>query len=599
MSISSNVVRRAGSANYYARLSVPVDLLDVYGGKRELWKSLSTKEPKEAKIRVLAVLQDWHSQFAEMRRRRAPTATDLQGAVWDHYRSELDHHRRDREALPTQAQLTGASAQIQADIATGAVSWSDDQLVQLDATVELLAMRDRAKLDRDFRARRKAALIEHLRDGETALVEWAADAVIAREGLLVEKGTPRYRELCHGLQRAELEGIRQVEAEEAGEFGRKPQDPIIKPALPFASNTTAAPGESVMELYEEYAADNPRGVKADTLAMNRQIVGLFDGCVGPRFPAKRIDKKAVREWKRELRKFPIKAAEIREFRGLTFAKIIQANEKLGKPTISPRTVNKYLSALGAFCKWLSDHGHLDENPVTGMHASIDKDETKVRPYTTKQLQMIFTSPLFTGCESEAKLHRPGDLEVRDHRYWLPLLSLFTGARMGELAQLLVDDVRQEHGQWILHITREGDTAKSTKTKGSQRVVPVHPELVKLGFPEYHAKALRKADKRLFPDIEPDTRGQLTGHYSRSYGRYVAKIGVKVDKTLNFHSYRHGMADALRRAGYRDEEFKFLLGHTGATTTGRYGVLPEGELSQRVKLIKAVSFPGLDLLHLAA
>jgi hypothetical protein len=36
----------------------------------------------------------------------------------------------------------------------------------------------------------------------------------------------------------------------------------------------------------------------------------------------------------------------------------------------------------------------------------------------------------------------------------------------------------------------------------------------------------------------------------------------------------------------------LLGHTKATTTGRYGILPEGILSERVKMIEAVEFPGL-------
>jgi hypothetical protein len=36
----------------------------------------------------------------------------------------------------------------------------------------------------------------------------------------------------------------------------------------------------------------------------------------------------------------------------------------------------------------------------------------------------------------------------------------------------------------------------------------------------------------------------------------------------------------------------LLGHTKATTTGRYGILPEGILSERVKMIEAAAFPGL-------
>jgi site-specific recombinase XerD len=44
--------------------------------------------------------------------------------------------------------------------------------------------------------------------------------------------------------------------------------------------------------------------------------------------------------------------------------------------------------------------------------------------------------------------------------------------------------------------------------------------------------------------------------------------AKVDKTVNFHGLRHGIANAFRNAGYLDEQFNMLLGHTKATTTGR-------------------------------
>jgi hypothetical protein len=35
------------------------------------------------------------------------------------------------------------------------------------------------------------------------------------------------------------------------------------------------------------------------------------------------------------------------------------------------------------------------------------------------------------------------------------------------------------------------------------------------------------------------------------------------------------------------------GHTKATTTGLYGVLPQGILSERVKMIEAVAYPGMN------
>ena len=107
------------------------------------------------------------------------------------------------------------------------------------------------------------------------------------------------------------------------------------------------------------------------------------------------------------------------------------------------------------------------------------------------------------------------------------------------------------------------------------------------------------EARLFPEIKADTRGNLSGFPSRWYGRYVARIGVKNDKKINFHSYRHSFVDALRRAGYYKEAYQPLIGHAGASVTDRYGSLPDGTLQKRVEMVEAVRYDGLDLSGLSA
>jgi hypothetical protein len=39
----------------------------------------------------------------------------------------------------------------------------------------------------------------------------------------------------------------------------------------------------------------------------------------------------------------------------------------------------------------------------------------------------------------------------------------------------------------------------------------------------------------------------------------------------------------------DEQFNVLLGHAKRTTTGTYGIIPQGILGERVKMIEAVSY----------
>jgi integrase len=282
---------------------------------------------------------------------------------------------------------------------------------------------------------------------------------------------------------------------------------------------------------------------------------------------------------------------------MSFRKVIEANQTEGKPAISGKTINKYLSALGAFCQWLLANDFIQEDVMRGMYLNIDKSEKKRFPYTAEQLTTIFSSPLFTGCVGEGREHEPGDLRIRDWRFWLPLIGLYSGARLGEIAQLLTADLRQIHGQWVFHITREGSVLKSTKTAGSERVVPVHPELIKLGLLEYHASVQKRGAEQLFSEIKQDRRGFFSGAPSSFFNDYLRAIGVKVDATVNFHSFRHGIADAFRRAGYLDEQFGCLLGHSKSSTTGKYGILPEGMLAERVKMIEAVAFPGLEIGHL--
>uniref|UniRef100_A0A939M9H7 Phage integrase family protein n=1 Tax=Bradyrhizobium barranii subsp. barranii TaxID=2823807 RepID=A0A939M9H7_9BRAD len=119
-------------------------------------------------------------------------------------------------------------------------------------------------------------------------------------------------------------------------------------------------------------------------------------------------------------------------------------------------------------------------------------------------------------------------------------------------------------------------------------MPVHSGLVELGLLEYHSSMVARGEQRLFPEAERDKRGYF-GDASKFFNAYFRAVGVKVDKRVNFHSLRHNVTDAFRAAGYLDEQHGVLLGHTKASTTGRYGVLPEGPLRDRVTMIEAIRY----------
>lgn len=584
------------NAVYYALMDIPSDLVEHYKTKQR-WKSLKTKDLEEAKKRLNPVIDLWRAEFEDVRSRRELTANDKAEAVWQHYSDTLERDEQKRTSAPTETDIDTLTKDTIESIQRDKVDIRNP-LSMLSAGIELSAMKADAKLNTLYRRAKLYDLKKHLAKGETVLVDHAVTDFINRNKLIVTNGSPERMDLARKLMRAEIEALERTLERDNGDYSGSPKDPIVKPVTGTARQQ-AIKGETILELFEIYAAENPRNISSDTLNQARRDIGTFVDYVGSNCPVSRMDKKAVREWKALLMRYPVKASETKAFSGMKIAQIVKYNEKVGKPVLTPRTVNRYLSNLGAFCNWLVNHGYIDQNPTDGMSLSKEK-KISTLPFTTEQLNTLFKSPLFVGCKSATEwrnISKTGSIKIRDHRFWVPLIMLYSGARNAEVAQLNIDDVRQEHGHWIMHITEEGDGEKSVKTRGSMRVVPIHSELIKFGFLNYHAELKQSGQSRLFPLAGRNSRGQMMADFSREFSRYLEHIGMKIGRGLSLYSFRHGVADALRRAGYLDEQFGFILGHTSGTMTGRYGMMPEGMLQQRVDLIESISYQGLDLSHL--
>lgn len=601
MTRRSNLIRREGGT-YYARIYIPTELQDHFPSEDKKI-SLRTKDEATAKLRLNAVVYEWGVKFAEMSARRHLSDQDKAVAVWEHYEARLNEDAERRRSMPTDADLEREAALVWLRIDRGEIR-SDDMVSMINGYADLELLKRARQDDANLRSRRLTALKRDLAAGRYALVEEDVRHFIERHQLLVDDGSEQFRELSALMMRADIEALERTVERDVGDYSGRPKDPIVKPA--FAKpRETAAPGQSVMELFEIYARENPRRVTPDTLAQARRDIGLFVDHVGTTFPVSKIDKKAVREWKALLMLYPVKATETKEFKGMKIAQIVAHNETVRKSVLSVNTVNRYLSNLAAFCSWLVGHGYIDYNPTEGMFLAKDKRK-KVYPFTVDQMNALFRSPLFTGCAGDDAprfWNKPGDVRIRDHRYWIPLIMLYSGARPGEIAQLGLSDVRKEQQTWIFDITETaddgGDEVKRLKTESSRRVVPVHQELIALGFLDYLAAIRDGGHTRVFPLAVRNERGQMLSDFSRDFGRYLEKIGLKNGRGLSLYSFRHGAFDAMRRAGYLDEQFNFIFGHvsTGNRVTQGYGVLTQGMLEQRSELVNAIAYPGLDLTHL--
>jgi len=164
--------------------------------------------------------------------------------------------------------------------------------------------------------------------------------------------------------------------------------------------------------------------------------------------------------------------------------------------MSTTTINKLLTLFGSIMLHCVKEGHINSNPVEGLKIQRKKradEERKV--YTPDDIKKIV-----------ANLPEPAS---KPERYWIPLIGMFSGMRMGEICGLHIDDVKQVDGIWCFNVDDEDD--KRLKNLSSKRVVPVHPYLIQGGFISFVDKLRGKGFKRLWPDLY---RRESDGHLNR-------------------------------------------------------------------------------------
>lgn len=228
-----------------------------------------------------------------------------------------------------------------------------------------------------------------------------------------------------------------------------------------------------------------------------------------------------------------------------------------------KSVNKHLTFLRVILdKCRAYRGGSKETPFDDLlysKAEVERHRRIVRvAFTEEELHTLFATPVWTGCESAAARHRPGSLILKDSLYWVPLVGTYSGARLEEILQLWVEDVKEIEGVPFLDI-RSG-TGRQLKRPWCARPVPVHSRLQKLGFLEYVEEQRQRGGKRLFPDVKRGgSFNTLSHHFTMDWTEYRRDVGV-YDKGKDFHCLRTTMNTRLMNKQVNDGLVKALLGH---------------------------------------
>ena len=193
-------------------------------------------------------------------------------------------------------------------------------------------------------------------------------------------------------------------------------------------------------------------------------------------------------------------------------------------------------------------GFIGTNPCSEQALEIGEgDAIERKAYSHADLERIFRCGVFAPQPKFTKGGRgPAAL-------WLPSLALFTGARLEELGQLLVEDIQRGDGIDYLIVTDLPDEDdpldfggdKGVKTEEGRRRIPIHSELKRLGFLSFVARRRAAGHVRLFPELEY-YRDRCTKNWSRYWARLTDRhVTDRKDKA--FHSFRHTFTRKLRQA----------------------------------------------------
>jgi integrase len=304
-----------------------------------------------------------------------------------------------------------------------------------------------------------------------------------------------------------------------------------------------------------------------------------------------ITKATILEFEMLVSQVPAHYRITKKYRSMTFRELQVA--AANRPKLSPASIDKYVLTLRAFIGWCQDSDLMPPWKLPRFEG-LDKRNSKDKrhPFTSGELKGLLASPQFTGHKpdlpTQTRRYEWGPVIIKDCHYWVPLLGLYTGMRLREIIQLWVTDVRLEDGVVYLDINRDGD--KSLKNTASLRRVPIHHELIRLGFLEHVEAARQAGHTKVFHDAPVTAAGAVSDIFSKWFGRYLKAIGVKHAK-LSFHSLRHTFIDqAARQARLPDHIIKALVGHADHTMTfgtygGRLSLAELGEAINRITYLQ--------------
>lgn len=549
---------------YQLRVMIPKDLQQAYGGRSKLVESLSTSDNQTAKLLGTALRAARLAEFDQKHRELKPQTVERmtpemgQALAQRVYAAYLAHDDSLRGNPGTaQLLLRVVKATVPSQLTIGGQQRGSTTPLPAFLSTPVDPMEG---LTREL-AQELAALNEAM-DTEAAIalatqqlkaVLPTAQAEASKLGLAFDPRTPGALDALRECLKAQRRARQDIVKRDQGAAIDTPQELPVDAAKPL----------TLRDVFDKWKTFERRG--PDAISACERALGMFEQWSGmPQPPVGRITRAQGGEFKAWL----LKKVEARELSSKT------AHDRL-------------TSVCGLLRHAFQELEVIERHAWRGLKIQYTTENPR-RIWTHAELQVMAALPLFQSYALPERAWKAGGAAA----YWVPLLGLYTGATVSELCQLQTNDVELEaDGGALLHITNDVDAEKGLKGEARRRLVPVHSELIRLGFLDYVAATTAAGNASLWPQLKL-RKGKPGGYFSTWFGTLRRSDGEK-PLFPDFHSMRHTVRTKMTSAGFDVSIQDRVTGHTVKGSAGTR-VYTHVEVPLLRRAVESISFPALAI-----
>lgn len=363
------------------------------------------------------------------------------------------------------------------------------------------------------------------------------------------------------------------------------------------SRAVSSTGITLATLIEHFDREFIAGedITTKTMNKNRAALAIIRRYFGDDTDVARIDREGLVGFRDTLASLPPNFTK-KFGPDADLKQIATRNLEAEGAVLNRETQTTYLRLANSLFEFAKERRHVAHNDAASLRpkGKATPAQSRRRPFAPAQLCSIFTAPIYTGCvDDERGFAKSGPNHPRRSRFWVPLIALFTGLRMEEILQLTPAHIKLGRDNLAFLLIAPG---MKVKTENGFREVPLHRELLQIGFMLHVAERRRHGDAcLLFDDVPPASDGYRSTNFSKRFATFLKSLGIKDDpRRTCFHSYRHNFRDALRQPEANPDFVREAGGWASRDTSDIYGDGTPAHLMRG--LIDGIDYD-LDLGHL--